>query len=100
MPVTLWLTADTAWEEAMTKFSRRHVLAGAASLVAMPNVTRAQDAWPSREIRAICGFPPGSGADIFVRYYAKKFQDVIGKTVIVENKPGAFGNISTEYVAR
>ena len=60
----------------------------------------AQDAWPSREIHAICGFPPGSGADIFVRYYAKKFQDVIGKTVIVENKPGAFGNISTEYVAR
>ena len=84
----------------MTQISRRHILAGAASLVAMPAVVRAQDAWPSREIHAICGFPPGSGADIFVRYYAKKFQDVIGKTVIVENKPGAFGNISTEYVAR
>jgi tripartite-type tricarboxylate transporter receptor subunit TctC len=84
----------------MVQLSRRHVLAGAASVVAMPTIARAQDGWPSREIHAICGFPPGSGADIFVRYYAKKFQDVIGKTVIVENKPGAFGNISTEYVAR
>ncbi|MGZ6022206.1 MAG: Bug family tripartite tricarboxylate transporter substrate binding protein [Rhizomicrobium sp.] len=84
----------------MTQFSRRNVLAGAAGLVAMPRIATAQDAWPSREIHAICGFPPGTGADIFVRCYAKKFQDAIGKTVIVENKPGAFGNISTEYVAK
>jgi tripartite-type tricarboxylate transporter receptor subunit TctC len=57
-------------------------------------------AWPAREIHAICGFPPGSGADVFVRFYAKQLQDRIGKTVIVENKVGAFGNISTEYLAR
>jgi tripartite-type tricarboxylate transporter receptor subunit TctC len=69
----------------------------------MPFVSRgagAQDAWPSREIHAICGFPPGTGADIFVRFYARKLQDVAGKTVIVENKTGAFGNIASEYVAK
>ena len=45
-------------------------------------------------------FPPGSGADILVRFYAKKLQEAVGKTVIVENKVGSFGNIANEYVAR
>ena len=62
--------------------------------------SRAQDAWPSRELHAICGTPPGSGADTIVRFYARKLQELCGKTVVVENKPGAFGNIATEYVAR
>ncbi len=85
----------------MTYFSRRRVLAGGVSIAAaLSHRAIAQDAWPSREIHAICGFPPGTGADIFVRYYARRFQDAIGKTVVVENKPGAFGNISTEYVAK
>jgi tripartite-type tricarboxylate transporter receptor subunit TctC len=60
----------------------------------------AQDMWPAREIHSICMFPPGSGADILVRFYAKKLQDALGKTVIVENKVGSFGNIANEYVAR
>lgn len=85
-------------------FSRREMLRSAAlASVSMPFVARgsfAQDAWPSRELHAICGFPPGTGADIFVRHYAKKLQDVAGKTVIVENKAGAFGAISAEYVAK
>ena len=85
-------------------FSRRELLRSAAlASVAMPFVARnsfAQDVWPSREIHAICGFPPGTGADIFVRFYAKKLQDVAGKTVIVENKTGAFGAIASEYVAK
>src|SRR5687768_12952309 len=56
--------------------------------------------WPNKEIHAICGFPPGTGADVFVRFYARKLQDAVGKTVLVENKTGAFGSIATEYVAR
>jgi tripartite-type tricarboxylate transporter receptor subunit TctC len=84
--------------------SRRDVLQSAALAgLAMPFVARSaftQDAWPSREIHAVCGFPPGTGADIFVRFYAKKLQDVAGQTVIVENKTGAFGNIATEFVAK
>jgi tripartite-type tricarboxylate transporter receptor subunit TctC len=67
------------------------VLAGPAS---------AQNVWPTADIRTICPFPAGSGADIVVRFYAKVLQDSVGKTVIVENRPGAFGNIATEAIAR
>src|SRR5262245_56851876 len=45
-------------------------------------------------------FPPGTGADIYVRCSVRKLQDMVGKTVVVENRVGAFGNIATEYVAR
>jgi tripartite-type tricarboxylate transporter receptor subunit TctC len=84
--------------------SRREVLLAAASAsVAMPALSQGahgQEDWPNREIHAICGFPPGTGADIFVRFYGKMLQDRVGKTVITENKVGAFGNIATEYVAK
>jgi tripartite-type tricarboxylate transporter receptor subunit TctC len=59
----------------------------------------AQD-YPSQDIRMIVGFPPGSGADVFVRYFAEKLRPIAGRTVVVENKPGAASNIATEYVAR
>ncbi len=84
--------------------SRRELLRSAAvSALATPHLSNlgfAQDAWPSREIHAVCGTPPGSGADIIVRFYARKLQELSGKTVVVDNKPGAAGNIATEYVAR
>jgi tripartite-type tricarboxylate transporter receptor subunit TctC len=85
-------------------FSRRDLLrSAAAASVAMPYISSgafAQDAWPQRDIHSICGFPPGTGADIFVRFYGKALQDRLGKTIITENKAGAFGNIATEYVAK
>jgi tripartite-type tricarboxylate transporter receptor subunit TctC len=87
----------------ISRISRRKVLelGGAAICGSMlPGPALSQDAWPSRDIRTICPFPPGTGADIVVRYYAKVLQDNVGKTVIVENKPGAFGNIATEAIAR
>ena len=59
----------------------------------------AQD-YPSQDIRLICGFPAGSGADVFVRYFAEKLRPIAGRTVVVENKVGAASNIATEYVAR
>jgi tripartite-type tricarboxylate transporter receptor subunit TctC len=85
-------------------FSRRDLLrSAAAASVAMPAISSgafAQGAWPSRDIHSICGFPPGTGADVFVRFYNNALQARVGKTIITENKPGAFGNIATEYVAR
>jgi tripartite-type tricarboxylate transporter receptor subunit TctC len=59
----------------------------------------AQD-YPAREIRSICNFAAGSGADILVRYYSERLAQVAGKPVIVENKVGVQGNIATEFVAR
>jgi len=68
-----------------------------------PAIAHAQSAdYPAagRYITAICMFAPGSGADIFVRFYARKLQELAGQTVVVENKAGMAGNIATEYVAR
>ena len=56
--------------------------------------------YPSQDIRLICAFPAGSGADVLVRYFAEKLRPLAGRNVIVENKAGAGGNIATEYVAR
>ncbi|HVG50441.1 MAG TPA: tripartite tricarboxylate transporter substrate binding protein [Xanthobacteraceae bacterium] len=60
----------------------------------------AQDFPKSKPISFICAFPPGSGADIQVRYLADKMSQVVGQTILVENKPGAAGNIAAEYVVR
>jgi tripartite-type tricarboxylate transporter receptor subunit TctC len=74
-------------------------VAAIAAVSALPSSARAQ-AYPSQDIRIICAFPPGSGADVLVRYFADKLRPLAGRTVIVENKAGAGGNISQEYVAR
>src|SRR5688572_9444063 len=73
----------------------------AAAFMLQPAVdARAQDFPKSRPITFVCAFPPGSGADIQVRYLAERMSQIIGQTVLVENKPGAAGNIAAEYVVR
>ena len=59
----------------------------------------AQD-YPAREIRSICNFAAGSGADIIVRYYSDRLSRLAGKPVLVENRPGAQGTVATDYVAK
>jgi tripartite-type tricarboxylate transporter receptor subunit TctC len=56
--------------------------------------------YPARDIRSICNFAPGSGADIIVRYYSDQLAKLAGKPVVVENKPGAQGTIATAFVAK
>jgi tripartite-type tricarboxylate transporter receptor subunit TctC len=74
-------------------------LALAAAFALPPAGAHAQQ-YPAQDIHFICAFPPGSGADVIVRYYAEKVRPLTGKNVIVENKPGAGGHIALEYVAR
>ena len=86
------------------KVTRKELLrsAGAFALVSAlggVRVAYAQE-YPSQDIRLVCGFPAGSGADIFVRYFAEKLRPLAGRAVIVENKVGAASNVATEYVAR
>jgi tripartite-type tricarboxylate transporter receptor subunit TctC len=73
------------------------VLATALLLAALP---AAAQTYPAADIHLICGYPAGSGADLIVRYYAEKLRPLVGRTVLVDNKTGAMGNIATEYVAR
>jgi tripartite-type tricarboxylate transporter receptor subunit TctC len=60
----------------------------------------AQEAYPSREIRVICAFPAGSGADVFARFFAEGMKPAFDKNIIVENRVGASGNLATNFVAR
>src|SRR5215471_129452 len=69
-----------------------------ASLLAADPV-RAQD-YPVKDITTVCPFAVGTGADITVRYFSGKLGEVLGRSVIVLNKPGATGNIASETVAK
>jgi tripartite-type tricarboxylate transporter receptor subunit TctC len=70
------------------------VFAGASASV------RADEAFPSRLVKIVVGFPPGSSADILGRVYAQKLGEALHQTVIVENRSGAASNIAAEYVVR
>src|SRR5881394_1989980 len=59
----------------------------------------AQD-YPAREIRSICNFSAGSGADIIVRWYSDRLSKLAGRPVVVENKPGNQGTVATDFVAK
>ena len=79
---------------------RRHVLhlaAGAATLPAVSRIAWAQ-AYPSRPVRWIVGFPPGGGADTVARIAGQWLSDRLGQPVIIENKPGGGTNISVQAV--
>ena len=75
------------------------ILTASLVLAVLPLSAGAQQ-YPAQDIHVICAYPAGSGADIFVRWYAEKLKAVAGRTVIVENKPGAISNVATEYVSR
>jgi tripartite-type tricarboxylate transporter receptor subunit TctC len=68
-------------------------------LSCLPYAAQAQG-YPAQEIHFISGFAAGSGADVMVRYFAEKIRPLAGRTIIVENRPGANGNIAIEYTAR
>ena len=71
----------------------------AVLVLAAAGEVRAQGAYPNRVIRFVVGFAAGGGNDIFARLVVQKFQEQTGATTIIENKPGAGGRISSEYVA-
>ena len=75
------------------------LLALSLTLGLVPTVS-AQDNWPQKPIRLLLGFPAGGGSDIVARLVAKSLGDRIGQSVVVDNKPGAGGNIATEILVR
>jgi tripartite-type tricarboxylate transporter receptor subunit TctC len=60
----------------------------------------AADPYPTKPIRMIVGFAPGGGTDLTARPVAQKMSELLGQQVIVENRPGAAGNIATEQVVK
>ena len=76
-----------------------HLVAGAAALPAVARIARAQ-AYPTRPVRIVVGFPAGGGGDIVARLLGQWLSERLGQPFVIENRPGASSNIGTETVVR
>jgi tripartite-type tricarboxylate transporter receptor subunit TctC len=76
-----------------------HLAAGAAALPAVPRLARTQD-YPTRPVRIVVGFAPGGLNDINARLIGHWLSERLGQQFIIDNRPGASGNIAMESVVR
>jgi tripartite-type tricarboxylate transporter receptor subunit TctC len=75
------------------------VVAVASTLSLLASGAAAQD-WPSKPVTVIMGFPAGSGVDVVARILQEPLEKELGATLVLDYKPGAAGNVASEYVAR
>ena len=81
------------------RLSRRTILASGAMLAA-PASLRAQPAFPNRPVTVVVPNPPGGGTDFAARLFQEAMSQGLGQSVVVENRPGANGNLAINAVAR
>ena len=84
-------------------FTRRNHLKQLTALAmgaAGSRIALAQGAWPNRPLKVLVPFPSGGTADVLCRLLAQRLQDALGQSVVVDNKPGAGGNIGSEIAAK
>ena len=82
-------------------FSRRGMLAAAGAFAMAPAFAASASAadYPSRPVTLVVAFTPGGPSDVLARIVGKKMGDILGQTFVIENRPGAGGNIAAEYVS-
>ena len=83
----------------MNLYRRQMLLALGATALTAPTTALAQ-AWPARPIRLVVPFPPGGLIDTMARLIGPRLAQEVGQPVVIENKPGAGGNIGAAEVAR
>src|SRR6476659_662278 len=84
------------------KLPRRQFLYLAGGAAALPNISRIgwTEAYPSRPVRLVTGFAAAGGSDVVARLIGQWLSERLGQSFIIENRPGAGGNIGTESVVR
>jgi tripartite-type tricarboxylate transporter receptor subunit TctC len=86
------------WEDRM---KRLHILLLSAGFFAVAGMeVAAQDKYPSKPVKVVVPFGPGSATDIVMRIVGEHMRPILGQPVVIENKPGAFGILAIEDMAR
>lgn len=80
--------------------TRRQLLGASAALAIGPGTAFAQAGWPSKPVRIVVPFAPGGTTDILARALAPELSQFFGQQFIVDNKPGAGGNVGSDQVAK
>ena len=78
-----------------TALTRIVLAIAATAIVVAPGAASAQ-AYPTKPIKIIVPFAPGGGSDFIARFIAQRLQTALGQPVIIDNRPGAGGNIGTD----
>src|SRR3954471_2935964 len=100
--------AHPASQEEKTMITRRQLIQSSAASIFMPATSTSMagaqgtsvQAWPTRFVKLVVPFTPGGGIDGIGRIVGARLSEMWGQQVVVENKPGAGGNIASEFVAR
>ena len=84
----------------MNSIDRRRLLLASAGTLLLPAATRAQAAWPNKPVRVVVPFAPAGTTDILARALAPELGKVFGQVFVIDNKPGAGGNLGSDAIAK
>jgi tripartite-type tricarboxylate transporter receptor subunit TctC len=90
-------------QEGVMEINRRQILqlgAAAASLPVFPGFACGETRYPTRPVRVVVGIAPGGGTDILARLFGQWLSQRLGQPFVIENRPGAGGNVGTEAVVK